>query len=168
MEAQLWGPALLLARFCGEPAFTETAAAMADAEVRQGTPLHALLSVLAGSAKQSSAGTLPPPAPVLHRRHAVQWAGRKQPGYDCCLTLSLLRATAVRRDGRACCERLAGRPGHPVCQQGPRQRLGHDAAGRPAVGIWKCERCLHPVGHLCCTALTFRRCLSTSALGSPG
>lgn len=48
VEGQLWGPALLLARVCGDRAFSETAAAMAAAAAAPGTPLHSLLHVLAG------------------------------------------------------------------------------------------------------------------------
>lgn len=43
MGANLWGPALLLAKLCGEAAFRETAAAMASQQLQPGTPLQALL-----------------------------------------------------------------------------------------------------------------------------
>ncbi len=46
-DGQLWGPALLLARACGERAFSETAAAAATAAA-PGTPLSSLLHMLAG------------------------------------------------------------------------------------------------------------------------
>lgn len=48
IEGQLWGPALLLARSCGDKAFAETAAAMASSAFAPGTPLHSLSHVLAG------------------------------------------------------------------------------------------------------------------------
>ncbi|CAL8467566.1 g7104 [Coccomyxa elongata] len=47
-DGQLWGPALLLARTCGERAFSETAAAAAAAAAAPGTPLSSLLHMLAG------------------------------------------------------------------------------------------------------------------------
>jgi hypothetical protein len=48
VEGQLWGPALLLARSCGDKAFSDAAAAMAAAAFVPGTPLHSLSHVLAG------------------------------------------------------------------------------------------------------------------------
>jgi hypothetical protein len=57
-EAQLWGPALILARACfGDKAFGETAALMAGAYVAEGTPLSTLLHTLAGCQQ----ALLPPP-----------------------------------------------------------------------------------------------------------
>jgi len=50
VEGRLWGPALLVARFCGDLAFQETATAMADACLQQGTPLHTLCSSITGPA----------------------------------------------------------------------------------------------------------------------
>lgn len=47
-DGQLWGPALLLARACGERAFSETAAAAAATAAAPGTPLSSLLHMLAG------------------------------------------------------------------------------------------------------------------------
>lgn len=45
---KLWGPALLLARSCGDSAFTETASAMAEGAATAGSPLHTLTLLLSG------------------------------------------------------------------------------------------------------------------------
>lgn len=50
VEGRLWGPALLLARFCGEAAYQDTARAMADASLQHGTPLHTLCTSICGPA----------------------------------------------------------------------------------------------------------------------
>jgi hypothetical protein len=47
-DAGLWGPALLLARHCGDAAFSEAAAAMAKRCMTPGTPLATLQRSLAG------------------------------------------------------------------------------------------------------------------------
>lgn len=48
VTGQLWGPALLLARHCGDKAFLETAAAMAEGSTTAGTPLHTLTLLMSG------------------------------------------------------------------------------------------------------------------------
>ncbi|KAK9817295.1 hypothetical protein WJX72_012309 [[Myrmecia] bisecta] len=48
MAGGLWGPALLLARHCGDKAFTEAAAQMAEHVMAAGSPLWALSLLLAG------------------------------------------------------------------------------------------------------------------------
>ena len=50
VEGRLWGPALLLARHCGDKAFIETAGAMAQASTTTGSPLHTLTLLLSGKA----------------------------------------------------------------------------------------------------------------------
>ena len=63
VEWGLWGPALILARAAGDAAYAETAAAMAAATARRGSPLSSLLLMLAGghdlvlSAKPSAHGS---------------------------------------------------------------------------------------------------------------
>ena len=47
---KLWGPALLLARHCGDKAFVETAAAMAESSTVSGTPLNSVTLLMAGRA----------------------------------------------------------------------------------------------------------------------
>lgn len=48
---KLWGPALLLARHCGDKAFVETAAAMAESSTVSGTPLNSVTLLMAGRAE---------------------------------------------------------------------------------------------------------------------
>ena len=48
MGGKLWGPALLLARHCGDKAFLETAAAMSDGSTAAGSPLHTLTLLMSG------------------------------------------------------------------------------------------------------------------------
>ena len=82
----MWGPALLLARSCGDKAFTETAATMAEGSVTAGSPLHTLTLLLSGKpdavhaepaaapAEQSSS----PFAQAIQSRSAAllsQWQG---------------------------------------------------------------------------------------------
>lgn len=50
VAGQLWGPALLLARHCGDKAFLETAAAMAAGSTTAGSPLHTLTLLMSGKA----------------------------------------------------------------------------------------------------------------------
>lgn len=47
---KLWGPALLLARHCGDKAFVETAAAMAESSTVAGTPLNSVTLLMSGRA----------------------------------------------------------------------------------------------------------------------
>lgn len=54
--AGLWGLALLLATSCGGNAFTETAVAMAQAELAAGTPLRTLSLMLAGKPELVTGG----------------------------------------------------------------------------------------------------------------
>lgn len=66
MDGGLWGPALLLARHCGEAAFAETAAAMAERVAVPGQPLRTLMLLFAGApAKALGEGQTAPAAPGL-------------------------------------------------------------------------------------------------------
>ena len=47
---KLWGPALLLARHCGDKAFVETAAAMAEGSTVAGSPLNSIALIMSGKA----------------------------------------------------------------------------------------------------------------------
>ena len=62
-NAGLWGPALLLARHAGEPAFQETAALMAQRTINGGAPLRAMLLLLAGAPDAVHAPSVPRPQP---------------------------------------------------------------------------------------------------------
>ena len=46
VESQFWGPALYIAKLCGEAVFQETASKMAAASFNPGAPLHRLMSSL--------------------------------------------------------------------------------------------------------------------------
>ena len=56
VEGRLWGPALLLARHCGDKAFLDTAAAMAKGSTTAGSPLHTLTLLMSGKADAVHAG----------------------------------------------------------------------------------------------------------------
>ena len=101
---KLWGPALLLARSCGEKAFTETASAMAEGTTTAGSPLHTLALLISGkpdavhaepaaaaAAAESSSG--PFGQAVQSRSAAVlsQWRGN----------LSIMAANKVAGDEAA-------------------------------------------------------------------
>lgn len=62
VAGKLWGPALLLARTCGDKAFTETAAAMAEGSITAGSPLHTLALLMSGKCDAVHAGHAEPAA----------------------------------------------------------------------------------------------------------
>lgn len=94
---KLWGPALLLARHCGDKAFVETAAAMAESSTVAGTPLNSVTLLMSGRADAVHA--MPFQTPATGESLAVtlcMLSSCKMVCSDRCLV-----------SGRACCAQYA-------------------------------------------------------------